>query len=74
MCYPARVEPRQIAYVCAVTEAHEGLAVVRTKDERLGIVEFWVSPLMRADFESFINALALELDIRVGPACEPDLG
>lgn len=73
LCYRARVEPRQIGYLCAVTEGHEGLAVVRTKDEALGIVEFWVSPLQRETFEDFLRALAQELDLRYSFAGEPNL-
>lgn len=73
LCYRACVQPAQIGYLCAIVEGHEGLAVIRTKDEALGIVEFWVSPLMRADFEEFLRALELEMDITIGPVCEPDI-
>ena len=71
-CYRARVEPSQIAWLCAIVEAHEGLGVVRTKDERVGIVEFWVSPLMQKDFEEFLSALEDEIFITVAPVCEVD--
>jgi hypothetical protein len=74
LCYRARVDISQIAYLCSIVEAHEGLAVVRTKDERLGIVEFWVSPLMQKDFEEFLSALENEIFITVAPVCEVDLG
>jgi hypothetical protein len=63
----ARVDPEEIGYVCALIEAHEGLAVVRTKDEALGIVEFWISPLMQKDFHSFLEALSKEIPVTHGP-------
>jgi hypothetical protein len=65
--YRARVEPNEIGYLVSLVEAHEGLAVVRTKDAALGIVEFWISPLMRQDFESLLEALKQELGIRAEP-------
>lgn len=73
LCYPARVEPTQIAYVCAVTEAHEGLAVVRTCDQKAGLIEFWVSPLQQTQFEEYLRALEQEIDMVVGPPGAPDL-
>lgn len=71
LCYPARVEPREIAHVCQLTEAHEGLAVVRTVDEALGLIEFWVSPLMRETFEDFARWLTENLDVRFAPPRDP---
>jgi hypothetical protein len=73
LCYPARVEPREIAYVCQLTEAHEGLAVVRTIDQALGLIEFWVSPSMRETFESFAAALGEDVGLRVAAPRKPML-
>jgi hypothetical protein len=72
LIYRACVEPSRIFHVCAVAEGHEGLAVVRTKDEKLGIIEFWVSPDMRATFEEFLDALRGEMRINVAEPHEPD--
>ena len=71
LCYPACVDPRDIAHVCQLTEAHEGLAVVRTVDEALGMVEFWVSELNRDDFEAFARALTDEVGVRFAPPRQP---
>jgi hypothetical protein len=63
--YEAKVDPVQIHYVCATTEAYEGLAVVRTKDENLGIVQFWVPVAMQRDFELFLAALQKEVTMSI---------
>ena len=73
LIYPAHVEPSQIGFLCSIVEGHEGLAVVRTKDEALGIVEFWISPASRADFEEFIGGLGSELEVRLGAPEIPDI-
>ncbi len=72
LIYRAIVEPRNIGYVGALVEGHDGLAVLRTKNEKCGHVEFWVSPFQRADFEEFIGALGREIRIHVEPPMEPD--
>jgi hypothetical protein len=72
LIYRACVAPSHIFHVCAITEAQEGLAVVRTKDEKLGIIEFWVSPDLRATFEEFLDALRGEIRINVAEPYEPD--
>lgn len=73
LIYPARVEPDKIGLLGMLVEGHEGLAVVRTKDPALGTVEFWISPLMRADFEEFLTALAAEMPLHVGAPREADV-
>lgn len=65
--YEARVAPAEIHYVCSLTEAYEGLAVVRTKDEKAGIVQFWVPASVQGDFEEFLTRLADEIGMRVSP-------
>jgi Domain of unknown function (DUF4911) len=64
--YTARVEPHEIGYLCSIVEGHEGLAIVRTNDEALGIVEFWVAPPMQRDFEEFLAGLGKEMTITHG--------
>ena len=71
LAYEARVEPSEIGFLCNILEGHEGLAVLRTKDRRLGIVEFWITASAREDFESFIEGLKREIPITVGPPRQP---
>lgn len=73
LCCQARIEPEEIGYVCALVEALEGLAIIRTKDNALGIVEFWISPAMKADFEAFLAGLAREIPVSIGPITKLDL-
>lgn len=63
--YEVRVDPYDIAYLCSTTEAYEGLAVVRTKDEKSGTVQFWVPGSCRNDFEAFLGALAREVAMKI---------
>lgn len=67
LIYPARLSPEKIGLLGMLVEGHEGLGLVRTKDPALGTVEFWVSPLMQADFEAFLDALRTELGLFSGP-------
>ncbi len=66
LVYEARVAPADIHYVCSITEAYEGLAVVRTKDEKVGIVQFWVPTCLQTDFEEFLARLSEEIPLSVG--------
>lgn len=65
LVYEAQVPPSEIHYVCSITEAYEGLAVVRTKDEKLGIVQFWVPTSVQGDFEEFLARLSEEIPLSV---------
>lgn len=73
LCYVAKINPADIAHVVALTEGHEGLAVIRTKDAALGIVEFWVPPTMQQDFESYLDALRQEVGLVANPPVVLDL-
>jgi hypothetical protein len=73
LCYPARVHPSKIGLLVSLVEAYDGLAVVRTKDAAAGIVEFWISPLMQQDFESFLEAAREELGLVAGDPVIPDV-
>lgn len=73
LLYLAHVDPSQISFLCSIVEGHEGLAIVRTKDEALGIVEFWISPASRVDFEEFIRGLGSELEVRLGKPVIPEI-
>ena len=61
--YVGQINPSLIGYLVMLVEAYDGLAVIRTKDAAAGIVEFWISPLMRQDFESFLEAAREELGL-----------
>lgn len=63
LVYTAKIGVNNIARLVALCEAYEGLATVRTKDASLGIVEFWISPLMRKDFESFLEAAQRDMGL-----------
>ncbi|MGC8741159.1 MAG: DUF4911 domain-containing protein [Candidatus Sumerlaeaceae bacterium] len=65
--YEAHVDPADIHYVCSTTEAYEGLAVVRTKDEKLGIVQFWVPTRLQHDFDEFLARLGEDISLVVKP-------
>jgi len=65
LVYEVQVDPHEIHYLCAITESCEGLAVVRTKDEKLGIVQFWVPVGLQADFEAFVQRLSGEVAMRI---------
>lgn len=67
LCYPARLEPHRIVDLQNLVEGYDGLAVLRTKDSALGIVEFWVSPTMQQDFEDFLNTTKRDLELVAGP-------
>lgn len=66
LCYTGRIGPEKIGYLVSLVEAYEGLAVVRTKDAAAGIVEFWISPSMREDFESFLEDARTTLGLVAG--------
>lgn len=57
LCYTGKVNPGKISRLVALLEAYDGLATIRTKDAGLGVVEFWLSPFMQKDFESFLQAM-----------------
>ena len=63
LCYTGHIDPSKIGLLVSLVEAYDGLAVVRTKDARAGIVEFWISPLMQHDFEDFLCAVETELGL-----------
>ena len=61
----ARIPPEEIGYVSALVESYEGIAVLRTRDPQIGIVEFWVIPEFRADFETMLEDLRRETDVKI---------
>lgn len=65
LLYRGQVPSENIAFLVSLVEAHEGLAIVRTKDARAGKVEFWVTPEMREDFDDFVRHTAASLRLGV---------
>lgn len=66
---PARVDPREIGFLNALIEGHEGIATMRTLDQSRGLVLFWVSEGQWADFERMFEELQREIAlVRVDPA------
>ena len=61
--YVARIPSPQIGYVNAIVESHEGLCLMRTRDPKLGLVEFWVARDFGCDFDRMIEGLRSELPV-----------
>jgi hypothetical protein len=59
-----QVPSSEIGYINSVTEAYEGMAIVRTRDEIKGIIEFWVIPELIKSFDEFLDALSAEIPLR----------
>ena len=72
VCYPIRLDPQEIQFLCAVVEGHEGLGVVRTIDQHNGIVEFWFSPLMQDDVDAFLATFGQQIDLTIAPPRQID--
>jgi len=61
----ARIPPGEIGYVCALFESYEGIALVRTRDPQMGIIELWVIPESRPVFDAVLEELRSEIDFEV---------
>jgi hypothetical protein len=59
--YVAKIPSPQIGYVNAIVESYEGVAIMRTRDPKAGIVEFWVMPDFVGEFERMIEGLRDEM-------------
>lgn len=58
------VPPSEIAYVGFIVHAYEGLAVVRTLDPGLGLIEMLVAPDLQGELEDLMKDLSREFEIR----------
>ena len=58
------VDKKEIAYIVSVFEGYDNLAVVRTVDPSLSIIELIISPDYLEDTRQLINALSKEVYIR----------
>ena len=63
--YRLRITSRDIGYFVSVIESYDGLGLVRTIDDRLGIVEAWVTAERTGEFEELLRNLGRELSIEV---------
>jgi hypothetical protein len=57
------VEPREIGFVNALIEGHDGIATMRTLDRTRGLVMFWLPAGQWADFDAMFDALQSEVSI-----------
>lgn len=48
--YPGRIPPHEIAFVNALIDDVDGIAVVRTENPTEGRMEFWVAPDLAEKF------------------------
>lgn len=56
--------PEEIAYVGFVIHSYEGLAVVRTLDGDMGLVEMLLAPDLEGELEELLKALGQEVYLR----------
>jgi hypothetical protein len=59
-----QLPPAAIHYLTALTEASDGIGLVRTLDEERGIVECWIMPDFTQDFERLLAAVGAEWPIQ----------
>lgn len=56
--------PSEIAYVGFIVHAYEGLAVVRTLNAQVGLIEMLVAPDLEDELRALLKDLSQELEIR----------
>ena len=61
----ARVNPVNIGYINSIIEGYEGIGQVRTLDNRLGIIIFWIIPDQKELFDNLIGEFERELGLVV---------
>lgn len=61
----ARIPPEDIGFVNALLDAHEGLALMRTRNRAQGIVELWVAPEAWDDVRRILEGLAEEAGVEI---------
>lgn len=60
---PGRIPPREIGFLNALLDDHEGICVVRTELPEVGRMEFWVAPDMLDYFYRFADFIRSEYSI-----------
>lgn len=58
------VPPEEISYIGFIIHAYEGLAVVRTLDGEMGLVEMLIAPDLEDEFSALLDALSEEVPMR----------
>jgi hypothetical protein len=60
---PGRIPPKEIGFLNALLDDHEGIVVVRTAEAEEGRMEFWVAPQLLDEFMIFVNYVNERLHI-----------
>lgn len=63
--YRLRITSRDIGYFASAIESYDGLGIIRTVDDKIGIVEAWVTADRTGEFETVLRNLGSELSIEV---------
>ncbi len=53
-----------IQFITALTEAADGIGLIRTLDEQRGIIECWIMPDYLNDFDRMMTAIAAEYPLQ----------
>ena len=59
----ARVPSAEIGYINSIVESYEGIGMVRTRDPKMGVIEFWIIPDFKEEFLNLIEELRKEIPI-----------
>ena len=59
----AATDPKEIGYINSIIESYEGMGLVRTRDEKQGLIEFWIVPDFLDLFHDVFRSLSSELPI-----------
>lgn len=59
----AATDPKEIGYINSIIESYEGMGLVRTRDEKQGVIEFWVPPDFLDLFHQVLHSLSTEIPI-----------
>ena len=62
--WQVEVDKKDIAYIVSIFEGYDHLAVVRTIDPSLGLIELMISPDFLEDTVKLTEALAEEISFR----------
>ena len=62
--WQVEVDKKDIAYIVSIFEGYDDLAVVRTLDPALGLIELMISPDLLEDVRQLTEALSKEIPFR----------
>lgn len=68
----ARVPPHEIGFLNSIIEAYEGIGMLRTRDPKRGVVEFWMIPDFKDVFLELIEELRRDIPIVWLPKTDRD--